>query len=77
MTVQKNTGLAKSSAAVRNLAARLEKARQTRNERVARADADYVEAVRRALADVEPVPATTVDAPSDGQSASPLESASA
>jgi hypothetical protein len=58
MDVLKSTGLAKTSQAVRHLATRLDKARQLRNERVARADADYVEAVRRALADVETGPVT-------------------
>lgn len=46
----KSTGLTKTGGAVRQLATRLERARQARNEKVARADADYVEAVRRALA---------------------------
>jgi hypothetical protein len=55
MVVPKSTGLAKSSTAVRDLAHRLERARQSRNEKVARADADYVEACRRAMAALEPV----------------------
>ena len=54
MSTAKSTGLAKTGEPVRHLAMRLERARQTRNERVARADADYVEAVRRALAEIEP-----------------------
>ena len=57
MMIPKSTGLAKSGTGVRDLALRLERARQTRNERVARADAEYVEAVRRAVAAVEePIP---------------------
>lgn len=48
----KSTGLAKTDGAVRQLASRLERARQSRNEKVARADAEYVDAVRRALATV-------------------------
>ena len=60
----KSTGLAKTTAPVRELANRLERARQARNEKIARADADYVEAVRRAIAAVsetqdEPVVETT------------------
>jgi hypothetical protein len=54
MIVPKSTGLVKTGSTVRNLASRLEQARQTRNERVSRADAEYVEAVRRALAEIEP-----------------------
>jgi hypothetical protein len=54
MTIGEKGGpLAKTSAGVRQLATKLEKARQVRNERVARADSEYVEAVRRALAGVE------------------------
>ena len=54
LTTRKSTVLSKGDPAVRDLAFRLERARQTRNERIARADADYVDAVRRALAMVEP-----------------------
>jgi hypothetical protein len=53
----KSTGLTKTGEAVRHLATRLERARQSRNEKVSRADAEYVEAVRRALASVEDTPA--------------------
>lgn len=49
----KTTGLAKTAAPVRQLAMRLERARQAHNEKIARADADYVEAVRRAMSAVE------------------------
>ena len=49
LVTAKGTGLAKTGSAVRQLASRLERARQSRNERVARADAEYVEACRRAL----------------------------
>lgn len=62
--VRNSTGLAKTNPAVQTLARRLEKARQMRDERVARADADYVETVRRALADVEPVTTDTAIEPS-------------
>jgi hypothetical protein len=65
--ILKGSGLAKSAAPVRELAGRLERARQTRNERVARADADYVDAVRRALAALE----------GDAAEATPSASASA
>lgn len=51
----KTTGLAKTGEAVRQLATRLERARQSRNEKVARADAEYVDAVRRALAAVSTI----------------------
>ena len=57
MVTAKSTGLAKSGAPVRQLATRLERARQSRNERIARADADYVEAVRRAIAAVSDIQA--------------------
>lgn len=50
MVTAKSTGLTKTGGAVRQLATRLERARQSRNEKVARADAEYVDAVRRALA---------------------------
>lgn len=49
MTTAKNTGLAKTGGAVRQLATRLEHARQARNAKVERADNEYVDAVRRAL----------------------------
>jgi len=51
--VTKSTGLTKTGEGVRLLASRLERARQSRNEKVARADAEYVDAVRRALAAAE------------------------
>lgn len=54
----KGSGLQKSSKPVRELATRLERARQSRNEKIMRADADYVEAVRRALSSVEATEAT-------------------
>jgi hypothetical protein len=54
MVIPKSSGLAKSSRVVRDLAHRLERARQSRNEKVARADAEYVEAVRRAVTVLEP-----------------------
>jgi hypothetical protein len=60
----KSTGLAKTGESVRYLAQRLERARQSRNEKVARADAEYVEAVRRALAAVSEI-----------QTAAPVEQA--
>ena len=64
--VTKSTGLAKSASTVRDLAARLERARQVRNERLARADADYLEAVRRAAAEAVETPAANEpDAPPD------------
>lgn len=52
--VPKSTRLAKTDSGVRTLALKLERAIQTRNERVARADADYAQAVRRAVADLDP-----------------------
>ena len=61
MTTTKSTGLMKTGEPVRQLASRLERARQSRNEKVARADAEYVEAVRRALesvSDAEPASGT-------------------
>jgi len=57
ITTTKTTGLAKTGGLVRQLATRLERARQSRNEKVARADAEYVEAVRRALTSVDNEPA--------------------
>lgn len=57
MVTQKGSGLSKTSRAVKHFATRIERARQLRNERVARADAEYVDAVDRAVADVK---ATTV-----------------
>jgi hypothetical protein len=53
MVTRKSTGLAQTGKGVRDLALRLERARQSRNERVARADADYVEQCRKAIADAE------------------------
>lgn len=44
----KSTGLTKSGGLVLDLARRLERARQSRNEKIERADAEYVDAVRRA-----------------------------
>lgn len=62
-----SSGLAKSNAAVRILNRRLDKAWQVRNERVARADADYKEAVRRAVVDdVEPATTAPAIEPSTG-----------
>jgi len=51
--ITKSTGLAKSSPAVRAFAQKLDRALQTRNERIARADSDYVEACSKALKDIE------------------------
>jgi hypothetical protein len=59
LVTTKSTGLAKTGEPVRQLASRLERARQSRNEKVARADAEYVEAVRRALGAIEPASETT------------------
>lgn len=64
VTYTKTTGLAKSGGVVRQLATRLEQARQSRNAKVARADSEYVDAVRRALAAVgEEDEATNVQEP--------------
>lgn len=60
LAVTRGSGLAKTAPAVRELAQRLERARQVRNEKLARADADYVEAVRRAMATVEATSAQPV-----------------
>jgi hypothetical protein len=57
LVIQKGNGLAKSGAPIRELAARLEHAKQLRNERIARADAEYVAACERAVAAMR-VPAT-------------------
>ena len=65
MSTAKSTGLAKTGDAVRHLASRLERARQSRNEKVARADADYVEAVRRALAAITDETDEPVETPTD------------
>jgi hypothetical protein len=54
ITTTKSTGLAKTGEGVRHLATRIERARQSRNEKVARADAEFVEAIRRAIADLQP-----------------------
>jgi hypothetical protein len=67
----KSTGLTKTGEGVRFLASRLERARQSRNEKVARADAEYVDAVRRALTAVDgagddPTTTTTKPAAADG-----------
>ena len=64
MVTAKSTGLSKTGGEVRQLASRLERARQSRNEKVARADAEYVDAVRRALAAVSEM---QTDAPSSGE----------
>jgi hypothetical protein len=48
MVTAKSTGLAKTGGAVKQFASRLERARQSRNEKVARADAEFVDAVGRA-----------------------------
>jgi len=52
MVTAKSTGLTKTGTAVRELATRLERARQSRNEKVERADAEYVDAVKRAYLSV-------------------------
>lgn len=49
----KASGLVKPGAPFRQLASKIERARQSYNERLARAEADYVEAVKRAIASVE------------------------
>jgi hypothetical protein len=55
LVTTKSTGLSKTSKAVRELAGRLERARQSHNEKHARADAEYVDAVRRAYESVAAV----------------------
>lgn len=72
----KGSGLAKSDPAVRNLASRLERARQARNAKIAQADADYVESVRRALATIEPVNANADDADAAADAAPDVAAAS-
>jgi hypothetical protein len=66
MVTAKSTGLAKTTRAVRDLAQRLERARQSRNEKLARADTEYADACKRAIAameqsasEPEPEPETT------------------
>jgi hypothetical protein len=54
VTRTKGSGLTRTSPTVTTLAAHLERARQTRNERITRADTDYVESVRRAIAALNP-----------------------
>jgi hypothetical protein len=54
---RKSSGLVKSTPIVRELNRRVERAWQARNEKIARADADYVEVLRRALAALEPTAA--------------------
>jgi len=48
LSTPKSTGLTKSGGVVLDLARRLERARQSRNEKIVKADAEYVDAVRRA-----------------------------
>lgn len=63
MMLRKN-GLAKPNRTVTDLATRIQRATATRNERYARADADYFDAIKRAVAEAEaptnPEPAETV-----------------
>ena len=48
-TMAKTSGLVKSSTAIRELGTRIERARQAYNEKIARADVEFKDAVRRAL----------------------------
>jgi len=52
LATTKSTGLTKTAEPVRQLASRLERARQSRNEKIVRADAEYVDAVKRAYESV-------------------------
>jgi hypothetical protein len=52
MITPKTTGLAKSSAFTRTVATRINRAFEMRNEKVARADSELMEAVKRAAADI-------------------------
>jgi hypothetical protein len=52
---RKSSGLVKSSPIVRDLNRRIERAWQARNEKIARADADYADVVRRAVAALDPI----------------------
>jgi hypothetical protein len=57
---RKSSGLAKSDPRISDLARRLDRAAQSRDEKVKRADAEYVEAVGRAYESVRP---TATEAP--------------
>jgi hypothetical protein len=52
----KRTGLVKPSKPVRELMTRVERARQAFNEKIARAEAEYWDAVKRAVAVSEQTP---------------------
>ncbi len=69
----KSTGLATTGAGVKHLANRLERARQSRNEKIARADVEYVAAVKRAIADVEETTAIAEEESTAPEAVSPAE----
>jgi hypothetical protein len=66
----KSTGLTKSGGLVLDLARRLERARQSRNEKIERADAEYVDAVRRAYEAISAPAPAAVAAEADQAAAS-------
>ena len=62
LVTAKSTGLVKTGRPMRQLAARVERARQSFNETVARAEAKYYETIRQAVAAVSEM---QVEAPAD------------
>ena len=70
MITTKTTGLAKSGSVTRTIATRINRAFEARNEKVARADAELLDAVKRAAADITAAEGPTVSAaPADKEPA--------